>query len=107
MEIIIPIVVVILIVVGIVSASSRPSISKFQQLGDIRGKTLAEVIEVGGLPQSYSNSGPWKVLAQWINPGFHMALLFEYRGPKDADWGNIDAHRHEFICLGVTHQYGG
>jgi len=45
-------------------------------------------------------------LAQWMAPGIHIALLFEYRGPHRSDWGNIDAHRHEFICLGVTHQFG-
>lgn len=98
--------VVIGIIIAIVNAVSRPSLSKFDQLGDIRGKTLDQVIGTAGLPQSYSTPAPGKVLAQWICPGFHVALLFEYRGPKGEDWGKVDEHRQDFICLGITHQFG-
>lgn len=100
------IVVAIGIVFAIANAVSRPSLSKFESLGDIRGKNLARVIGEAGLPQSYSTPAPGRVLAQWIAPGFHVALLFEYQGPAGADWGNIDAHREHFVCLGVTHQFG-
>jgi hypothetical protein len=106
MEILYAIVIIIGLIIGIVNWLNQPSRGKFEQLGDIRGKSLQQVIESAGLPQSYSAQGPGKILAQWMAPGIHVALLFEYRGPHGTDWGNIDAHRHEFICLGVTHQYG-
>jgi hypothetical protein len=107
MEIVLLIAVVVGLIIGIVNLVNRPSLSKFQQLGDLRDKTLAQVIEAAGLPNSYSRtSSPGTILAQWIDPGIHIALLFEYRGPKDGDWGNIDAHLQDFICLGVTHQFG-
>ncbi|GEM_PF-4036330 len=107
MEFVLLIAVVIGVVIGIVNLVNRPSLGKFQQLGALRGKTLSQVIGAVGLPSSYSaTSSPGTILAQWIDPGIHMALLFEYRGPKGGDWGNIDAHLQDFICLGITHQFG-
>jgi hypothetical protein len=106
MEVLYAIVILIGIVVGIINFARQPSARKFATLGDIRGKTLDQVIASAGLPQSYSSPAPGQVLAQWIRPGFHVALLFEYRGASLDDWGNIDAHRQEFFCLGVTHQFG-
>jgi hypothetical protein len=86
MEIVLLVAVVIGLIIGIINLVNRPSLSKFQQLGDIRGKTLAQVINAAGLPHSYSTPAPGKILAQWIDPGIHVALLFEYRGPKGGDW---------------------
>ena len=106
MEILYAIAIVIALVVGIVNWLNQPSRGKIERLGDIRGKSLEQVIASAGLPQSYSAQGGGKLLAQWIAPGIHVALLFEYKGAHDGDGRNIDAHRHEFICLGVTHQFG-
>lgn len=105
MEVLYALAIIIGLIIGILTLVKRPSASKFNRLGDIRGKTLQEVIDSAGLPQSYSSPSPGQILAQWIAPGFHVALLFEYNGPEGGDWGNIDAHRHEFRCLGITHQF--
>ena len=105
MEILYALVIIIALIAGIANAINRPSGSKFSSLGELRGKTLAEVIGAVGLPTSYSTSKPQTILVQWITTGFHIALLFEYRG-QNPDWGDIDNHRAEYICLGVTHQYG-
>lgn len=107
MEILYGLAVLVSIVIGIMRVASRPSIRKFAALGDLRGKTLQQIISGVGLPSSYSSSGTGRLLVQWIRPGMHIALAFEYRGTTGSDWGNIDAHQTEYVCLGVTHQYGG
>jgi len=75
-------------------------------MGDPTGKTLHEIIESIGLPNSYSNIGG-NLLVQWIQPGTHLSLLFEYRGPKPEGGSpvNISQHEADFFCLRITHQY--
>jgi hypothetical protein len=78
------------------------------EIGDPTGKTLHEIIEKVGLPNSYSNIGRG-LLVQWIQPGSHLSLLFEYRGskPKAGAPVNISQHESDFVCTRITHQFSG
>jgi hypothetical protein len=89
-----------------ISASRTRSntMTTFADMGQLRGKTLQEITANAGVPNSYSVLAPRKILAQWIQPGMHVALMFEYRGPENSDWGLLDQHRADYVCLGVTHQ---
>jgi len=71
----------------LVTAGGRVLKYKFEQLGIIQGKTLAEIIDVVGLPNSISALSGGKILRQWLATGYHIALLFN---------GND-------ICEGITH----
>lgn len=57
---------------------------KFVSLGNLRGKSYAEIFRVCGSPSSVTaiNGG---FIKQWIAPGYHIVLLFD----KDD------------ICLGI------
>ena len=61
---------------------------KFVSLGELKGKTYAEIEAVVGAPSSVSGMDEGKTLRQWMATGYHIALLFD----KD------DA------CLGITSQ---
>jgi hypothetical protein len=61
---------------------------KFQSLGDMRGKTFAEIAAVAGQPNSISAAADGKVLRQWQRTGYHIALLFK-----------------DDVCEGITHEY--
>jgi hypothetical protein len=80
MEILIPIVIVIGLIVGLVNVLQRSSLSKFQQLGDIRGKTLSQVIDAAGLPNSYSNPAPGRLLVVWCSGAKGALALREKLG---------------------------
>ena len=61
---------------------------RFRELGTLKGKTKAEIIEAVGQPSSISVTGEGRLLLQWQATGCHMVLLFE---------GDV--------CLGITHEY--
>ena len=71
----------------LVTASGRVLKYKFEQLGIIQGKTLAEITAVVGLPNSISAISEGKILRQWQATGYHIALLFDSND----------------ICEGITH----
>lgn len=83
------------IVISLISVFSSPLSGartlqrKFADLGDLRGKTRAEIISAVGPPNSVTAMADG-ALVQWLTPGYHVALLFD-----DAD-----------VCLGVSHESG-
>lgn len=93
---------IVLAVIGAIAAafrgSAQPDIyarardlqSKFQNLGVLTGKTRAEIEAVVGPPNSISSVAGGKILCQWIETGFHVALLFK-----------------DDVFEGVTHEYIG
>ena len=94
------IVAVVLLVVGAIIAAVRQSSTneqvygpardlqrKFQSLGDMRGKTKAEIESVVGPPNSFSALSDG-TLCQWIRTGYHISLIFK-----------------DDVCLGVSSEY--
>ena len=61
---------------------------KFADLGEIRGKTKDEIIAGVGPPNAIDPLPDGKQLLQWMNHGYHIALLFEGE-----------------ICQGVTTEF--
>jgi len=49
----------------------------FRNLGNMRGKTKAEIIRQVGEPSHISYLADNKSLLQWISPNFHVALQFD------------------------------
>lgn len=49
---------------------------KFISLGNMSGKTLDEITQVVGPPNSVSTITEGKVLYQWVTTNYHIALLF-------------------------------
>jgi hypothetical protein len=95
-----------LFVILIIWAFVRRSPVDFSRMGDLRGKSLQEIIQIVGKPKSISSAGPGELLVQWIEPGvLHVALAFRYMGPIQSFSGKVDNHLADYICLGVTHQY--
>ena len=83
-----------LILYALINAGTKaPGLSlsnKFASLGILQGKTLKEIIDVCGNPNSYSstidaNGNPVKII-QWMAAGYHIVLLFDAND----------------ICLGVS-----
>lgn len=50
--------------------------NRFLSLGDMAGKSAAEIIKAVGQPSSISSLGE-NTLLQWQSTGCHMALLFD------------------------------
>jgi hypothetical protein len=50
---------------------------RFDALGDLRGKTLREIIDATAQPVSFSAATRGRKLVQWQATGFHIALLFD------------------------------
>lgn len=78
-------VIVVLVVGGVVAALSISSDSqKFVQMGDITGKTTAEIIAVVGPPSSISGMADGGQLLQWMKTnsagGYHYAIAFDAEG---------------------------
>ena len=68
-------------------AAVYPSVSlksKFAKVGDMTGKTLIEISEIVGKPNSVSfmadNEGKENMVCQWIVAGFHIVLIFDENG---------------------------
>lgn len=81
-------VVVVSVVSGLAFSSKA---NKFVQFGNVRGKTLEEIVKIVGQPTSMSSIGFNQVLYQWINVSssgsYHYAMSF------------MDGK-----CVGYTHQ---
>ena len=79
-------------VVAAANVSGRAN--AFVKMGDVQGKTLAEIVAAVGSPTSVSAVGDGTQLYQWMKVtqagSYHYALLF------------IDG-----VCLGYTHQHRG
>ena len=72
------------------TAPGRSLNNKFISLGTLQGKTLKEITDVCGNPNSYSSTidadgNPIKII-QWMATGYHIVLLFDTND----------------ICLGVS-----
>lgn len=67
----------------------RSLATKFAELGDLRGKSLDEIVEVVGQPNGISAAESGTVV-QWMLMGYHIVLLFDNDGK----------------CLGVSHEFG-
>lgn len=61
--------------------------SKFAGMGDLMGKSKAEILGIVGPPSAVSSIGDDLTLLQWQVEGYHVALRF--RGE---------------LCEGVTHE---
>ena len=61
---------------------------KFHSLGDMRGRTMEDIIAVVGPPNSRSTVGNGRVICQWIQSGYHIALIFT-----------------DDICDGISHEF--
>lgn len=70
---------VLLIVIStMVNGASGGSLQrKFVKLGNLRGRTYAEIASVVGAPNAVSQTGDGGTLKQWITSGYHIALLFD------------------------------
>ncbi|HEY3269306.1 MAG TPA: hypothetical protein VGM37_20530 [Armatimonadota bacterium] len=60
----------------------------FQSMAPLRGRRKADIIKAAGLPNAINRTPEGHTLLQWIQPGYHIALLFD---EKD-------------ICIRVTHE---
>jgi hypothetical protein len=60
-----------------VRAPGRALSERFQRLGNMTGKTTAEVCAVVGRPSSVSALPGGKLLLQWMATGYHAAILFD------------------------------
>lgn len=69
-----------------VRASGVSLSQKFVSLGDLRGKTLDEIVSVVGEPNSTTALGNGQSLVQWQATGYLIALLFDENN----------------ICLGIS-----
>ena len=63
-----------------VTAPGRALHARFLSLGNMAGRTAAEIIAVVGQPSSVSSMAFGQTLMQWQAAGCHMALLFAANG---------------------------
>ena len=75
---------------------------RLSEMGDPTGKTLREIIETVGLPNSYSNVGR-NLLVRWSQLGINVSFLFEYK-PETSAPVNISQHEVDFVCLRIIQQ---
>jgi hypothetical protein len=82
----------IMVLVGLIASAfgseSHSLETKFNQLGILAGKTRAEIISSTGEPTSISAMGDGKLLLQWMETGYHIALVFK-----------------DDVCEGVSHVF--
>ncbi len=50
---------------------------KFVSLGNLVGKTYSQIASVVGEANSRQSIGNGTILCQWIQPAYHIALLFD------------------------------
>lgn len=82
----------VLIVMVSIWLAKRPGVllrQRFVRLGQLQGRSKAEIVAHVGPPNSISVRPQGGSLLQWIVPGYHIAL----------DFGAND------VCLGVTHEF--
>jgi hypothetical protein len=51
--------------------------AKFHAIGILAGRPLDEIVAVAGPPNSVAIVGPGLKLLQWMEGGYHIALLFD------------------------------
>jgi hypothetical protein len=73
----------------LMKAPGRQLASKFGELGDLRGKSLDEIVQFVGQPNGVSAAESGTVV-QWMLTGYHIVLIFDDDGK----------------CLGVSHEFG-
>lgn len=73
---------------GFTTTPSQSLNKKFVSLGNLRGRHYREIANVVGEANSKFDIGNGTILCQWIQPAYHIGLLF------DAD----------MICLGVSNE---
>lgn len=59
---------------------------KFVSLGNLKGKTLDQIVAVAGKPTAVSSLANGNILYQWQATGYHIAILFDSNN----------------ICIGIT-----
>lgn len=73
--------IIALVLAAIIKAfTTTPSQSlnqKFVSLGTLTGKTYAQIANVVGEAHSRHNIGNGTILCQWIQPAYHISLLFD------------------------------
>ncbi len=73
---------VLIVIGGALSTGSK--VNSFAAMGDITGKTLAEIKSSVGEPSSISAAGDGGTLYQWMaisgSSGYHYAILFDADG---------------------------
>ena len=72
----------------VVKTPGRLLKANFEKLGNVVGKTKAEIESVVGPAKTVSGQPEGKVLLQWLASGFHIALLMK-----------------DDVCEGITHQH--
>lgn len=75
----IPIIALVLaaIVKGFTTTPSQELNQKFVSLGTLSGKSYASIASVVGEANSINPLGDGTILCQWIQPAYHIALLFD------------------------------
>jgi hypothetical protein len=63
-----------------VTEPGRLLVHKFAALGNMTGKTRAEIERVVGLPNSITAMGDGNILCQWLVTGYHIAIAFDPSG---------------------------
>jgi hypothetical protein len=71
-----------------VTAPGRALHQKFVALGQVPGKSMAEIVSAVGQPTTTSALADGRVLLQWQAMGCHMAMAFK-----------------DDVCEGYTHQH--
>jgi len=71
-----------------IGASGKILQQKFIRLGTLKGRTRVEIIAAVGPPSAQSFTHDGGQLLQWMETGYHIALIFDVNG----------------ICGGVTHE---
>lgn len=61
-------------------SSGRELSLRLLALGDLRGKSADQLIEILGPPSSISSMAAGRTLVQWQRTSYHVALLFDARG---------------------------
>lgn len=82
-----------LLLYGLINAAVKaPGIAlakKFASLGDLRGRSLDEIVRSVGPFQSRSQGqGEGHEIIQWLQSGYHISLLFQ-----------------DEVCEGVSHEF--
>jgi len=68
------------IIVAITRAPGQSLAKRFQMLGVMTGKTREEIIAVVGPPHSVSTMADNGQLLQWMQAGYHIAIMFDQQG---------------------------
>ena len=72
-----------------VKAPGHAQANEFAGLGNVKGRTKAEIIAQVGRPVSVSAGPDGGEIVQWMATGHHIVLIFDKDG----------------ICQGISHQH--